>query len=132
MAVGGLHSYITSVVGKRPEPRRSWLPTAAARVRSQMKSCGICGGQSEAGAGFLRVLRFPLRILIPPIVPHSSTIRGWYNRPISGRRTKWTQVSPHPQETTKKKGSCLRSSLFSHDPKVQLRVHKSLPLAQTS
>jgi hypothetical protein len=30
-----------------------WLPTAAAQVRSQVKSCGICGGQSGTGAGFL-------------------------------------------------------------------------------
>jgi hypothetical protein len=29
------------------------LPTEAARVRSQVKSCRICGGQSGAGAGFL-------------------------------------------------------------------------------
>jgi hypothetical protein len=32
-------------------------------------SCGICGGQSGTGAGFLRVLRFPLPILIPPTAP---------------------------------------------------------------
>jgi hypothetical protein len=48
------------------------LPNAAARVRAQVRSCGICGGQSGGGAGFLRVLRFPLRILIPPTAPHSS------------------------------------------------------------
>jgi hypothetical protein len=30
---------------------------------------GFCGGQSGAGVGFLRVLRFPLPIFIPPIVP---------------------------------------------------------------
>jgi hypothetical protein len=44
-----------------------WLPTAAARVRVRA-ACGFCGGQSGTGAGFLRVLRFPLQI-IPPISP---------------------------------------------------------------
>jgi hypothetical protein len=72
-----------------------WLPTAAARVRSQVRLCGICGVQSGTGAGFLRVLRFPLPFLIPPTAPYSSSIiRGWYNRPNSGRRTKWTQSHP--------------------------------------
>jgi hypothetical protein len=37
---------------------RVWPPTAAARVRSQVKSSGICGGQNGVGAGFLRVFRF--------------------------------------------------------------------------
>jgi hypothetical protein len=46
-----------------------WLPTAAARVRIQA-ACGVCGEQSGTGAGFLRVLRFPLPI-IPPISPSS-------------------------------------------------------------
>jgi hypothetical protein len=30
-----------------------WLPTAAARVRARVRSCGICGGQSGTRAGFL-------------------------------------------------------------------------------
>jgi hypothetical protein len=40
--------------------------------------------KSDAGAGFLRVLRFPLPIFIPPISPKSPSpiIRGWYNRPV--------------------------------------------------
>jgi hypothetical protein len=78
------------------------LPTAAARVRAQVRSCGIYGGRSGTGADFLRVLRFPLPIVIPPTAPHSSSsiIRGWYNRPISGRRTKWTQ-SPHRKKLKK-------------------------------
>jgi hypothetical protein len=43
-----------------------WLPTAADRVHVRA-ACGVCGGQSGTGAGFLRVLRFPLPIIIPPI-----------------------------------------------------------------
>jgi hypothetical protein len=46
-----------------------WLPTAAARV-SVRAECGVCGGQNGTGAGFLRVLRFPLPI-IPSISPLS-------------------------------------------------------------
>jgi hypothetical protein len=50
-----------------------WLPTAAARVQSRIWSSGICGGQSGVGAGFLRVLRFPLAIFIPPNSPSSQS-----------------------------------------------------------
>jgi hypothetical protein len=35
---------------------------------------GFCGGQSDAGAGFLRVLRFSLPIFIPPIAPKTILI----------------------------------------------------------
>jgi hypothetical protein len=57
-----------------------WLPNAVALVRS----CGICGGHSGTGAGFLRVLRLPWPIFIAPIAPQSpsSIIWGWYNRTI--------------------------------------------------
>jgi hypothetical protein len=68
-------------------------------------SCEIWGGQSGARAGSLRVLRFPLPV-IPLICPHlssSSIIRGWYNRPKSGLRTKWTQSHPTPRNQTKPK-----------------------------
>jgi hypothetical protein len=47
------------------------LPTTVAQVRSQVRSCGICGGESGTGVGFLQVLQFPLPILIPPVAPHS-------------------------------------------------------------
>jgi hypothetical protein len=72
-----------------------WVPTAAVQFRARVRSCRICGGQYDTGAGFLRVLRFPLPI-IPPIAPYSSSSnnRGWYNRPNSGRRAKWTQSRP--------------------------------------
>jgi hypothetical protein len=57
-----------------------WLPSAEAGI----SSCGICGGQSGAGAGFLRVYLFPLLICIPPVSAQSlsSIICGWYNRPV--------------------------------------------------
>jgi hypothetical protein len=47
-----------------------WLPTAGARVRVQAV-CGVCGGQCGTGAGFIRVLWFPLPVVIPPISPSS-------------------------------------------------------------
>jgi hypothetical protein len=57
-------------------------------------SCGLCGGQSGTGAGFLQVLPFPLP-LIPPTVPHSP-------HPSSGTGTigQVDSVSPRPRKTT--------------------------------
>jgi hypothetical protein len=40
--------------------------TGEARVRSQVRSCEICGGESGTRTGFLRVLRSFPPILIPP------------------------------------------------------------------
>jgi hypothetical protein len=54
---------------KFDETVSSWLPTVVARVCVQA-ACGVCGGQSSIGAGFLRVLQFQLPI-IPPISPSS-------------------------------------------------------------
>jgi hypothetical protein len=48
-----------------------WRTTAAARVQTRVWSSVIYGGQSGAGAGFLRVLQFPLLIFIPPNSPSS-------------------------------------------------------------
>jgi hypothetical protein len=39
-----------------------WLATAAARVRALVWSSGICGGQSSAGAGFLRTSVSPANL----------------------------------------------------------------------
>jgi hypothetical protein len=51
-----------------------WIPTAVARVRSHFRLREIYGGQSDTGAGFFRVLRLPLPILIPPTAPYSLTV----------------------------------------------------------
>jgi hypothetical protein len=56
-----------------------WPPTAAVRGSRPGRHVEFCGGQSGAGAGFLRVLRFPLQSLFaPPITPQSPSciIRG--------------------------------------------------------
>jgi hypothetical protein len=73
-----------------------WLPTAAARVRARVRLCGICGGQSGTGAGFLRILRFPLPILISPIAPQSpsSIIWGWYNRSVAATVPSGLSLTP--------------------------------------
>jgi hypothetical protein len=57
-----------------------WLPTVAVRVRAQTRMRFVVDKV---------VLGQP--ILIPLNSPYSSLIRGWYNRPISGRRNEWTQ-----------------------------------------
>jgi hypothetical protein len=88
------------------------LPTSATRVRARVSSCGICGEQSGNGVGFLPVLRFPLPIFIPSTTPHSSSIiRGWYNRPIIGRRTDWAQSHPTPRNYKKKQTKTTNSAV---------------------
>jgi hypothetical protein len=47
-----------------------WRPTTAARVLVRAGMCGVCGGQSGTGAGFLRVLRFPLPVISPQFLHH--------------------------------------------------------------
>jgi hypothetical protein len=60
-----------------------WLPTAAVRGSRPGRHVGFCGGQSGPGAGFLRVLRFPLpnsfhqllqKIIFTTIINQSSGI----------------------------------------------------------
>jgi hypothetical protein len=76
------------------------LPTAAAGVRPQVISCGICGGQSNTGACFLRVLRFPLSILILPTAPHSSSGAGTVGQLVADVPS-GLSLTP-PQENNKK------------------------------
>jgi hypothetical protein len=103
----GLSLAIAQVISRR-------LPTALPRVRSQVRSRGICGIQSGTGAGFLRVLRSPLSVLLPSNGPYPSIIRGWYRRPISGRRNKWIQSHP----TARKK----RPKVYNLNCSIQEKV----------
>jgi hypothetical protein len=73
------------------------FPTAAARVRTQVMSCGICGRQSGTGAGSLHVLRFPLPILIPQTAPHSSSSSG------AGTIGQFSGLSLTPPSSNKRK-----------------------------
>jgi hypothetical protein len=49
------------------------LLTAVTRVRSKLRSSGMCGGRRGNGAGFFQVPCFPLPILISPAAPHASS-----------------------------------------------------------
>lgn len=55
------------------------LPTVAARVRSQVISCRICGGHIVIRAVFLQVLRYPLPIFNPLTAP------AHYHRNTAGK-----------------------------------------------
>jgi hypothetical protein len=57
---------------KNPVTSLGLEPATFRLVASQVRPYGICGGQCGTGAGFLRLLRFPLPILTPPTAPHSS------------------------------------------------------------
>jgi hypothetical protein len=50
------------------------LPTTMADVQFQNRFCGICGGQTTTGAGYLVELRFSLPILTLQNTPHTLII----------------------------------------------------------
>jgi hypothetical protein len=61
-----------------------WFPTSAARVRAQVWSCGICGGQKWKWDSFSPSTSLSLPITIPQIAPQSPPfiIWGWCNMPV--------------------------------------------------
>jgi hypothetical protein len=84
-----------------------WLPTTAGRVRARVCSSGFRGGESGAGAGFLRVLRFSPPIFIPPNSPSSQSL-GASTRGQSGRHAEWPNLdstSHYANLKTKKKST---------------------------
>jgi hypothetical protein len=75
-----------------PTEIRTSFPPRRPGFEPKSGHVGFAVDKTGAMVSILLVLLFPLPVLIPPTVPHSSfIIRGWYNRPNSGRRTKWTQ-----------------------------------------
>jgi hypothetical protein len=86
----GLGRAIARAVGR-------WLPNVAARLRARVSSSVFCGGQSDAGAGFIRVFQLPLPVFIPPNSPFSqshgagTTDQKW---PMCRVDPVWTPPSP--------------------------------------
>jgi hypothetical protein len=92
------------------------LSTAEDQVRSQVSSCVICGGQSDASVSYLRLLLFPLPP-IPLIILRvsSSIIRRWYNRPEEVDLSRALSHTPPPPQELKEDfvDNCSRESDLS-------------------
>jgi hypothetical protein len=74
----------------------SRFPSAAARVRSRVRTewhWGRFSPKTSVSSANLHSTNYFIRIII---------MRGWYNRPISRRRTKWT-CHPNPTPRIKKR-----------------------------
>jgi hypothetical protein len=50
------------------------------------------------GLVFSEYFDFPCQFSFHQLLPYSSVIRNWYNRPVNGRRPKWTQSRPTPRK----------------------------------
>jgi hypothetical protein len=74
--VGWTVAQVVGRAGKRQAASSSSIPGLVIEV---------CGGKNDSGAAFLRVLRFPLPILIPPTAAHQSSstriFQGWSDVP---------------------------------------------------
>jgi hypothetical protein len=55
-------------------------------------------------AWFLKVLWFACQFSFHKLLHILYIIRGWYSRPISDRRTKWTQSHPAPRDKKRTEG----------------------------
>jgi hypothetical protein len=97
-AVIQLHAMETyGEVNRIPDPSIKWrfVSFAAARVRAQVGSCGICGGQSGAVAGFLQYFCSPCQFSFHRVL-HT------HHRPSSGTGgvadvPRWL-ISPRPKK----------------------------------
>jgi hypothetical protein len=93
LIIGHKHCYLSQSCGRAiAQEVIRLLPTAAARVRVQVVKWDSWWTKWHWDR-FSPSNSVSLPIPIPPTAPHSSLsiIRGWYNRPISSGRTKWTK-----------------------------------------
>jgi hypothetical protein len=63
---------------------------------------GFVMGNVAVGHVYSEYFDFPYQFSSLSTAPHlSSIVRGWYNRPVSGLRNKWTQSHPTPNKLKK-------------------------------
>jgi hypothetical protein len=84
-------------------------------------SCGICGGHSSTGAGFLGVFRFPLPLIPSTSCPKIFTIyrQVWYHRPTNDRSNSGLgSVQPHRLNWKKRPhiACCVAISVITQPP----------------
>jgi hypothetical protein len=78
-----------------------WRPTAAARVRARIRSCGICGGKVALVHVFSQYFGFACQLSFHRLLHTLIIIRDWYSRQNSGRCNEWTQFDPTPTKKIK-------------------------------
>jgi hypothetical protein len=87
------------------------LPTTSAWIRSLLKLYRVCGGRSRSKVGFLRVLRIPLPILIPPTAPYSVIILYTANK--KKKQTPWSESASEPYRLSDRRLSAKLVPTFS-------------------
>jgi hypothetical protein len=76
-------------------PRRPWFEPWSGHM-------GFVVDKVALGQVFSEYFDFPYQFSFHRLLHLSSIIWGWYNRPVSGRRIKWTQSHPTQRTRTRK------------------------------
>jgi hypothetical protein len=89
------------------------LPTAAGRVRSQVRSCGICGGQSGTGEVFSKCFGFPCQSSFHQLLHNHHRSSGTDTIGQQWPTYQVDSVSPHSEKLKKKLKSTSHRFTFS-------------------